>query len=422
MTGPDEERAVAPSSRAPGGMTPRHLRLLDTVLVLGAIALALVVINLGTQVFLDWQGVLLTFFLAWLLSFTLLPLINLVQAIAPRLPRAAAVVAVYVAIVMALIALLIQASASLAASITDLIDDAPQLQRDLEAFLAGVEMRLASLGFRVDLVSQAPEIVQNLQEWAVQLVGPLQQIAVASVGILGNVIIIVMLSLYIAIDRASILAFLYRMVPPGYATEARLLQTSVGRSFGGFLRGQVIMGVVYGAVAALTSMLFGLQYAPVTSVATALLHAIPFFGPFLSWAPPVAVAVLTDTNVVPVLLVMGLGWFLTMNVLQPRLMAGAVGIHPVVVLGSVVVGSHAAGIVGAIFGIPIAAVLSAFFFHWYGRSRESGTVAERAAKRVEHREGRPVRRPREPVAGIDEDVDEVRPGHAGPGLAEGDRA
>ena len=77
-----------------------------------------------------------------------------------------------------------------------------------------------------------------------------------------------------------------------------------------------------------------------------------------------------------------------MNVISPRLMSGAVGIHPIVVLASVVIGGKIAGIVGAIFGIPIAAVLSAFFFYWFGRSREGGSVADRATKRVAEREGR----------------------------------
>ena len=85
---------------------------------------------------------------------------------------------------------------------------------------------------------------------------------------------------------------------------------------------------------------------------------------------------------------MGIGWFVTMNILQPRLMSGAVGIHPIVVLASVVIGAKIAGIAGAIFGIPIAAVLSAFFFHWFGAVAESGTVADRATKRVAAREGR----------------------------------
>ncbi len=74
---------------------------------------------------------------------------------------------------------------------------------------------------------------------------------------------------------------------------------------------------------------------------------IPFFGPFVSWLPPVAVALLLQPeSFLPTLIIMGIGWFVTMNILQPRLMSGAVGIHPIVVLGSVLIGSKIAGIVG----------------------------------------------------------------------------
>ena len=40
----------------------------------------------------------------------------------------------------------------------------------------------------------------------------------------------------------------------------------------------------------------------------------------------------------PTLILMVIGWFVVMNILQPRLMQGAVGIHPIVVLGSVLIG------------------------------------------------------------------------------------
>jgi hypothetical protein len=57
-----------------------------------------------------------------------------------------------------------------------------------------------------------------------------------------------------------------------------------------------------------------------------ILQMIPFFGPFVSWSPPVLVAVFTKPEVIlPTLLVMGIGWFLVMNVLQPRLMQHAIG-------------------------------------------------------------------------------------------------
>ena len=171
------------------------------------------------------------------------------------------------------------------------------------------------------------------------------------------------------------------------------------------------MGLTFGAFTALVNIVFGLQYAALTTVAAGLLHLIPFFGPFLSWAPPVVAAALTpDGPVLPVLILMAIGWFVSMNILQPRLMSGSVGIHPIVVLASVVIGLKVAGIAGAIFGIPIAAVISAFFFHWVARSRENGSVADRAAIRVARREGREVRRPREPVPGVDADVDEDQDG------------
>ncbi len=395
----------------------RQRRLLDIVLVLGSIALTFVVIGFLGQLFAAFSDVILLFFLAWLLSFALLPLINAIATFIPWAPRVAPVLIVYLAIVGGLLALIVQLSASLATSIGQLIADLPTLELALRDVLAEAEVRLAALGFVVALVDQAPGIVANLQQWARELVGPLQSIAFASIGVFGNILILMILSIYIAIDRTAITTFLYRLVPPSFATEARLLNTSISKSFGGFLRGQLIMGLLFGVFTAAVNLVFGLQYAALTSVAAGILQAIPFFGPFVSWLPPVIVALLLQPNaVVPVLIVMGIAWFVTMNILSPRLMAGAVGIHPIVVLGSVVVGSKLAGIVGAIFGIPIAAVASAFFFHWFGRSREGGTIADRAAQRLAAREGRQVRRPREPVPGVDADVDEVdeSPGGDGP--------
>ncbi len=392
----------------PKGLTERQRRLVDAVLVLAVIALGFVVAGDVANVFYAFGDILLLFFLAWLLSFALLPLIRLVMRILPWMPQAGAVIIVYLAIVVVLLAGLVQVSSSLATSINEFLQNAPRFQDQLTAFLTDVQNRLADLGFAVNLVDQAPQIVDNLQGWALELVGPVQSLAFASIGVLGNILILVILSIYIAVDRDSISSFLYRIVPPSLATGTRLFQDSVGRSFGGFLRGQAVMGVTFGVLTALVNMVFGLPYGAVTALAAGVLHAIPFFGPFVSWLPPVAVALLfVPSATIPVVVVMAIAWLFTMNVLQPRLMAGAVGIHPIVVLGSVVIGSKIAGIAGAIFGIPVAAVLSAFFFQWYGRSRESGTVTDRAAQRLASREGREVRQPREPVPGIDADVEEV---------------
>ena len=387
-------------------VTDRQRRWLSAVLVLGTLVLAIVLVSLIGSIFFAFGDVVLVFFLAWLLAFILSPIVSGLTRHVPYLPRLGAVVLVYAVLVGAIILAVVLVAGALASSISDFVSSVPTLRHDLPTLLAPWQRRLDGLGLnQIDLVAQAASFLDNLANYAVALAGPVQQFAVASLGAMGNLLIVLILSLYMVVDRDDILSFLFRLVPPAYKEEARLLETSVARSFGGFLRGQAILGIVYSAVAAVTSALLVLPYLAVTTVLAGALMAIPFFGPFLSWAPPVVVALLVKPDMtLPAVILMGIGWMVVMNALQPRLMQEAVGIHPIVVLGSVLIGSKIAGVTGAIFGIPIAAVISAFFFHFLILSREPSPVATRAARRLEAREGRPVRIPREPAPGIDPDV------------------
>jgi predicted PurR-regulated permease PerM len=387
-------------------VTDRQRRWLTAVLVLGAVVLAMILIGFLAEIFYAFGDVILVFFLAWLLAFILSPVVAGLTRLVPVLPRIGAVVLVYATLVGTIVLVVILVAGALAQSIAAFVTSVPQLRQNLPEILAPWQERVTALGLdQVDLLAQATSFLDNIATYAAQLAGPVQSLAVASFGALGSLLLVLILSLYMVVDRDAILSFMFRVVPPSMKEEARLLETSVAKSFGGFLRGQAILGIVYAAVAAVTSAIFGLPYLAVTTAAAGVLMAIPFFGPFVAWAPPVIVAVLTPgEHALLTAVLMGIGWMVVMNVLQPRLMQEAVGIHPIVVLGSVLIGSKIAGISGAIFGIPVAAVLSAFFFHFLIVTREPAPVAARAARRLEEREGRPIRVPHEPVPGVDPDV------------------
>ncbi len=349
----------------------------------------------------------MVFFLAWLLAFILSPLASGLVHLIPRLPRAVAVILVYSLLIGLLVAAVISWLSSSTRRSTTCCHAIPTGEA-LRTKLQPGQDWLNSIGAgQINLYDQVNLLLDNLRTGAGQLAKPLGDVAVASIGIFGNLLFIFFLSLYMAVDRDRIVSFLFRLVPPGYTDEARLLEHSVSRSFGGFLRGQALSGVIYAVISMAASLLLGLPYVPVTAASSGVLQAIPFFGPFISWLPPVLVAVFFKPEAaLPVLVIMVIGWFVLMNVIQPRLMAGAVGLHPVVVLGSVMIGSRMAGIPGAIFGIPVTAVVASFFFYYLGRRRmDGGPVALRAARRVEEREGHPIRVPRLPQAGVDEDVE-----------------
>jgi predicted PurR-regulated permease PerM len=387
-------------------LTPREHRWLTALLILSTVAVAFVVMYFVTALLAYFNDVIMIFFLAWLLAFILSPIANGLVRLFPRLPRALAVVIVYSLLIVLLIAAILLVAQQLYSSISNLITNWPTGDR-LREILQPWQNRLNSLGgSQISLYDQVNQLMENLKNGASDLAKPLGDIAVASIGIFGNVLFVFFLSLYMAVDRERIVRFLFRLVPPAYKDEAHLLEHSVSRSFGGFLRGQASMGLMYAIVSMAASMLLGLPYMPVTATASGILQAIPFFGPFISWAPPVLVAVFFKPEAtLPVLIIMVVGWFVLMNIIQPRLMAEAVGLHPVVVLGSVLVGSKLAGIPGAIFGIPVAAVVASFFFYYLHQHRDAGSVALRAARRVEEREGRPVRVPKLPQAGQDQEVE-----------------
>ncbi len=403
-------------------LTPREHRWLTALLILGTLAVSFIVVDYVGKWLMYFNDVIMVFFLAWLLAFILSPIANGLVRLVPRLPRALAVILVYSLLIVVLVAAILLVAQQLYSSITNLVNSwGTSVDPRLHEILQPWQERLNSIGgSQINLEAQVRQLLDNLKNGANELVqpqGPIAQVAIASVGIFGNLLFVFFLSLYMAVDRDHIVSFLFRIVPPAYNDEARLLEHSVSRSFGGFLRGQALMGLMYGAVSMVASLVVGLPYVPVTATSSGILQAIPFFGPFVSWTPPVLAAIFFKPDaVLPVLVIMVVGWFVLMNIIQPRLMAEAVGLHPVVVLGSVLVGSKIAGIPGAIFGIPVAAVFASFFFYYLARNREAGSVALRAARRVEEREGRPVRMPRLPQAGEDEEVESVAPTQGQPNL------
>jgi predicted PurR-regulated permease PerM len=398
-------------------LTDREHRWLTALLVVATLAFTFVVVDYIGKWITYFGDVIMIFFLAWLLAFILSPLASALVHLFPRLPRAIAVILVYALLIAGLSLAILLVAQQLYSSINNLVNHWPSGDALREKLQPAQNWLNSVGGGQISVYDQVNQLLGNLKSGAADLAKPLGDIAVASLGIFGNLLFIFFLSLYMAVDRDRIVRFLFRIVPPAYTDEANLLEHSVSRSFGGFLRGQALSGLLYSLISMFASLLLGLPYMPVTAATSGILQAIPFFGPFISWVPPVLVAVFFKPEaVLPVLIIMVVGWFVLMNIIQPRLMSQAVGLHPVVVLGSVMIGSKLAGIPGAIFAIPIAAVMASFFFYYLGHNRETGSVALRAARRVEEREGRPVRVPRLPQAGQDQEVEEVEAAEGQPNL------
>jgi predicted PurR-regulated permease PerM len=186
-----------------------------------------------------------------------------------------------------------------------------------------------------------------------------QAIAGTAVGVLGNLFVIVVLSLYAVVDVEVILGALSRVVPNRYSEELGLVQGTVGRAFSGFLKTQVLLVAVQVVLTIGVGLVFGLPYLFLTTAAAAIAMFIPFFGPPLALLPPFLVAVaFRPEAAIPVVVILLVVQTVLVNVVQPRLMEASAGMHPIVVLIALLVGAQIAGLWGALFGIPFVAVLN----------------------------------------------------------------
>jgi hypothetical protein len=102
----------------------------------------------------------------------------------------------------------------------------------------------------------------------------------------------------------------------------------------------------------------GLNFVLVASLFVVILMLIPLFGPFLSLLPPLLVVLIQNPGLsIWLLLILFVYQFVITNVLMPRLLSQAVGLHPLLVLAAILLGIKVGGFWGAFFGIPVVGVL-----------------------------------------------------------------
>jgi predicted PurR-regulated permease PerM len=346
-------------SDAPHYLSGISPRLISAFFILGTLFFGLAAANELVAIAAGFSSVLLTIFLAWLLVFLIAPTI---EATSRRLDigRGKAVTVVYLA-VFAIVGLALFATARIGASEgSDILARSDEITTRIHQLLVTAQKSIGISRGTIDFAATFDQAQRAFfSSTAATFQADVQAIAGTTLAVMGSLFLIVVLSLYAVIDFDGILGGLSRAVPNRYGQELLLVQESVGRAFGGFLRALVILVILQVVLMVVVGLVFGLPYLYLTTVGVGLAMFIPFFGPPLALLPPLFVAVVFKPEVaLPVVAILVVGQTLLVNVLQPRLMKEAAGLHPVLVLIALLLGAQIAGLWGALFGIPIVAVVS----------------------------------------------------------------
>jgi len=336
------------------------LRRLATIFfATGSVAFILLILERSLTAVGAFSGIFMICFLAWLLAFVVSPLVD-GAAVRLHIGRRKAVGLVYGCVALAFVGFVLVVASIGMSEATNLVGRTDEATATISASLASLQkqfgigthdINLAAL-FREGESRILPDIKATVGSQSGAIAG-----TVAS--IVGTLSIILVLSIFIVSDASGLQAKWRRVMPNRFETQLDLFDRSVGRAFRGFLWSQLVLIAIQVVLTVVVGLVFGLPYLFLMCLIAALCMPIPFVGPGLALLPPVVIAAaFVPGAFIPVALVLFVVQALIMNLVVPRLMKKTSGVHPVVTILSVLVGAQIAGIWGALFGLPVAAVIS----------------------------------------------------------------
>ena len=354
---------------------------------------------------------LLLFALAWLIAIVLQPLVARLMAIdlpaitihlhsvpmPPRhLSRILSVALIYLALFAILLVVILSFVPTITQQLATLTGSAPATVESVVRWVSRLEEGLERFGFRGDLTAivQPEAITQQLTGFGSAMLQQSLGIAGSIATVLFNIFLVLILSFYITLDGPRIGRSFITLLPRSWHDEVDNLFAVVDRVFGGFMRAQFVNSLLYGVANGIVMALFGLNDIALASVLAALLVFIPLVGGFFALIPPALVAILFAPDRV--------GWLLLVllavqqvqfNVVMPRLVGQAIGLHPLLVFAALLLGGTVAGGWGVLFGIPVAGVIASIAQFFYERARRTMIIIPSATD-----ETRPVTATPTPVA------------------------
>jgi predicted PurR-regulated permease PerM len=308
--------------------------------------------------------------LATLIAFAMAPVVGLLSR---WMPRGAAIAVAYVLFFFVILALLAVVITTAVQQITTLVNLLPSYARqaqDLQPQLLGL---LSRFGVTQAQLSQAEAtVVSNLQSIGSRAASDTLLVVTSVLSALIDTVLVLILSIYLMASGPKLVAWLHEQAPSGQRRRANLIFSIFNQVVGGYIRGTFTLALLVGVLVGAGMAVLQVRYALLLGILAFFMEFVPILGVFVSGAVCVVIALFQGW----ILALIVLAYFVVVHVIEgdligPRIMGRAVGIHPAVALLALVAGTELFGFWGALFGAPIAGLIQALALTAYREVREA---------------------------------------------------
>ncbi len=236
-------------------------------------------------------------------------------------------------------------------------------------------------------VSQnAKTFPQKLSEIATSILSPkgaLVSGVLGAVGLISQLFITIIISIYMMAIYPSIKPFLIHLLPERYQALGLEITGHVSHAVGGYFRGQITVALILGVLIAAGLTVLGIPSGLAIGFLAAIFNIVPYLGVVLSLIPALLLAI--SFGGLKVALVAGL--FLLINqleghVIAPKVVSDSTNLSALAVLLSILMGVEVFGLMGALIAVPLVALIKSLMVAYYYPSRPYRALSEEQALKI----------------------------------------
>lgn len=341
------------------GTTTKLVIGLTVMAVLGALLIA-------------FRSIIGPLLLTFVLTYLLYPLAVGVRRMT-RLPWKVSANLVFFTVLLVIIGLagwlgvaIVQQLQSLITVISDFIN------KDLALLLEDLSVQVYQIGpfildlSQLNLEALGQQILSNVQSLVGQTGTLLTTVASGAVGGVGWVLFILLIAYFVLIDIRRLPGISQYISAPGYEYDMGRLQRELGRIWNAYLRGQLIVIILVVITSFIFLSILQVRYNLGIALLTGIARLVPYLGSLTTNTVTFLVVFFQRPNAYGIdplifaLIVVGLGILMDSlydNVISPRMLGQALGVHPAAVLVVAIIATNLIGIVGLVLAAPVLATV-----------------------------------------------------------------
>lgn len=178
---------------------------------------------------------------------------------------------------------------------------------------------------------------------------------------------------YLLLEKDRIKRNFFKLFPHLPKERVTKVVHKVDEKLGAWLRGQFMLMLIIGFVTWIGLTLLRVNFALPLAVLAGLLETVAIIGPIVASVPAILIASVQFGSPIPGLGVAALYVLvqqLENNLLVPKIMERAVGVHPLATILALLIGGSLFGIIGAVLAVPMAATIQVILEDIHDHSAE----------------------------------------------------